>query len=225
MLEKGTLKEVDGDGVDEAIKTKAKQKTEIWQHTDWLKMLASEAEKIEKQDIRVPTNINNSRKRELSMLGGSEAKRLKLSQVPITSSVSVKSVSNGDAMIDAVSKLNKLKVERELKKKRKKAKERPRCIHGRARSGYYCKQCPGAGICSHGRNKHRCHMCGTDKKKKNRVKTGTVIRRGSSYVPGKNLEPIVIIELLRTCRMYSVMNPAECVNLSQKIKEGYKQIS
>ena len=34
------------------------------------------------------------------------------------------------------------------------------CIHGVASNGYYCKQCPGNGICKHNKRKARCVDCG-----------------------------------------------------------------
>ena len=36
----------------------------------------------------------------------------------------------------------------------------PTCPHGRANRGYYCKECPGKGICEHGRQRKRCKECG-----------------------------------------------------------------
>ena len=36
----------------------------------------------------------------------------------------------------------------------------PTCPHGRANRGYYCKECPGKGICEHGRVRHSCKECG-----------------------------------------------------------------
>jgi hypothetical protein len=43
-----------------------------------------------------------------------------------------------------------------------KAKE-PRgstCPHGKVKGGYYCKECPGKGICEHGRRRSTCKECG-----------------------------------------------------------------
>ena len=34
------------------------------------------------------------------------------------------------------------------------------CVHGKAQGGYYCKECPGKGICEHGRVRSRCKECG-----------------------------------------------------------------
>ena len=34
------------------------------------------------------------------------------------------------------------------------------CVHGRGQGGYYCKECPGKGICEHGRQRHSCKECG-----------------------------------------------------------------
>ena len=36
----------------------------------------------------------------------------------------------------------------------------PTCPHGRANRGYYCKECPGKGICEHGRVRPQCKECG-----------------------------------------------------------------
>ena len=36
----------------------------------------------------------------------------------------------------------------------------PTCPHGRANRGYYCKECPGKGICEHGRQRYSCKECG-----------------------------------------------------------------
>ena len=33
------------------------------------------------------------------------------------------------------------------------------CPHGKADRGYYCKECPGKGICEHGR-RNQCKECG-----------------------------------------------------------------
>mmetsp|Transcript_792 Transcript_792/g.830 ORF Transcript_792/g.830 Transcript_792/m.830 type:complete len:210 (-) Transcript_792:671-1300(-) len=33
------------------------------------------------------------------------------------------------------------------------------CVHGRPNQGYYCAQCPGRGMCSHGKRKYRCGKC------------------------------------------------------------------
>ena len=35
-----------------------------------------------------------------------------------------------------------------------------RCPHGKAQNGYYCKECCGKGICSHGRQRRQCNECG-----------------------------------------------------------------
>ena len=35
-----------------------------------------------------------------------------------------------------------------------------KCVHGKAQNGYYCKACPGKGICVHNRNRKRCKDCG-----------------------------------------------------------------
>jgi DnaJ-class molecular chaperone len=34
------------------------------------------------------------------------------------------------------------------------------CPHGKADRGYYCKECPGKGICEHGRERRKCKECG-----------------------------------------------------------------
>ena len=34
------------------------------------------------------------------------------------------------------------------------------CVHGRRQRGYYCKECPGKGICEHGRVRRQCKECG-----------------------------------------------------------------
>ena len=36
----------------------------------------------------------------------------------------------------------------------------PTCPHGKGQGGYFCKECPGKGICEHGRNRSRCKECG-----------------------------------------------------------------
>ena len=36
----------------------------------------------------------------------------------------------------------------------------PTCPHGRANRGYLCKECPGKGICEHGRVRSKCKECG-----------------------------------------------------------------
>ncbi len=36
----------------------------------------------------------------------------------------------------------------------------PLCQHGKADRGYFCKECPGKGICEHGRQRHKCKECG-----------------------------------------------------------------
>ena len=33
------------------------------------------------------------------------------------------------------------------------------CVHGRTQGGYYCKECPGKGICEHGRQRPKCKDC------------------------------------------------------------------
>ena len=40
------------------------------------------------------------------------------------------------------------------------AAENRRCAHGKAHNGYYCKECPGKGICEHGNNRSICGACG-----------------------------------------------------------------
>ena len=34
------------------------------------------------------------------------------------------------------------------------------CVHGKANRGYFCKECPGKGICEHGRQRPQCKECG-----------------------------------------------------------------
>ena len=34
------------------------------------------------------------------------------------------------------------------------------CVHGRRQGGYFCKECPGKGICEHGRERPKCKECG-----------------------------------------------------------------
>ena len=34
------------------------------------------------------------------------------------------------------------------------------CVHGKGWRGYYCKECPGKGICEHGRERSKCKECG-----------------------------------------------------------------
>ena len=34
------------------------------------------------------------------------------------------------------------------------------CVHGVGWGGYLCKECPGRGICEHGRQRHSCKECG-----------------------------------------------------------------
>ena len=34
------------------------------------------------------------------------------------------------------------------------------CVHGRSQGGYLCKECPGKGICEHGRQRSHCKECG-----------------------------------------------------------------
>ena len=34
------------------------------------------------------------------------------------------------------------------------------CVHGVGWGGYHCKECPGKGICEHGRQRHSCKECG-----------------------------------------------------------------
>ena len=34
------------------------------------------------------------------------------------------------------------------------------CQHGKAGRGYFCKECPGKGICEHGRRRSQCKECG-----------------------------------------------------------------
>ena len=34
------------------------------------------------------------------------------------------------------------------------------CPHGKADRGYFCKECPGKGICEHGRERRKCKECG-----------------------------------------------------------------
>ena len=34
------------------------------------------------------------------------------------------------------------------------------CPHGKGKRGYLCKECPGKGICEHGRVRHSCKECG-----------------------------------------------------------------
>ena len=36
----------------------------------------------------------------------------------------------------------------------------PTCPHGKAKRGYLCKECPGKGICEHGRVRSKCKECG-----------------------------------------------------------------
>ena len=40
------------------------------------------------------------------------------------------------------------------------AGSRATCVHGRGKGGYFCKECPGKGICEHGRRRSRCKECG-----------------------------------------------------------------
>ena len=41
-----------------------------------------------------------------------------------------------------------------------KGPSRPKCPHGKGNRGYYCKECPGKGICEHGRQRYSCKECG-----------------------------------------------------------------
>ena len=34
------------------------------------------------------------------------------------------------------------------------------CPHGKGQGGYFCKECPGKGICEHGRVRRTCKECG-----------------------------------------------------------------
>ena len=34
------------------------------------------------------------------------------------------------------------------------------CVHGKGQGGYLCKECPGKGICEHGRERNYCKECG-----------------------------------------------------------------
>ena len=34
------------------------------------------------------------------------------------------------------------------------------CVHGKGWRGYLCKECPGKGICEHGRQRSQCKECG-----------------------------------------------------------------
>ena len=34
------------------------------------------------------------------------------------------------------------------------------CPHGKGQGGYFCKECPGKGICEHGRRRSECKECG-----------------------------------------------------------------
>jgi hypothetical protein len=34
------------------------------------------------------------------------------------------------------------------------------CVHGVGWGGYNCKECPGKGICEHGRRRNGCKECG-----------------------------------------------------------------
>ena len=34
------------------------------------------------------------------------------------------------------------------------------CVHGKGKGGYLCKECPGKGICEHGRVRNQCKECG-----------------------------------------------------------------
>ena len=36
----------------------------------------------------------------------------------------------------------------------------PLCPHGKGKGGYYCRECPGKGICEHGRQRSQCKECG-----------------------------------------------------------------
>ena len=40
------------------------------------------------------------------------------------------------------------------------AGSRATCVHGRGKGGYFCKECPGKGICEHGRRRTECKECG-----------------------------------------------------------------
>ena len=35
-----------------------------------------------------------------------------------------------------------------------------RCVYGVGWRGYHCKECPGRGICEHGRRRSQCKECG-----------------------------------------------------------------
>ena len=41
-----------------------------------------------------------------------------------------------------------------------KGPQAPKCPHGKGNRGYYCKECPGKGICEHGRQRYSCKECG-----------------------------------------------------------------
>ena len=54
----------------------------------------------------------------------------------------------------------------EMKPKKIILMKRPRdhpCVHGVSRRGYYCRWCPGKGICPHDRRRNRCPDCQTGK--------------------------------------------------------------
>lgn len=61
--------------------------------------------------------------------------------------------------LDSRSIIKKPKKKRKKKTEKKKPTPAKKCPHGRVRNGYYCKLCPGKGICEHGLQKNHCKEC------------------------------------------------------------------
>eukprot|EP00924_Labyrinthula_sp_SR-Ha-C_P002374 snap_masked-scaffold_16-processed-gene-2.18-mRNA-1 protein AED:0.34 eAED:0.35 QI:0/-1/0/1/-1/1/1/0/214 len=80
------------------------------------------------------------------------------------------------------------------------------CIHGRTNNGYFCKECPGKGICEHlhqkysckrckgssvcphGKQKHYCKICRPNYSKNRKSKVRERIMRGTPTKRRKGLD-------------------------------------
>ena len=76
------------------------------------------------------------------------------------------------------------------------------CVHGKGQGGYLCKECPGKGICEHGRQRTQCKECGGSSicehgKRRSKCKACLAARDAASpaLCPPVHPTPEILVEL------------------------------
>jgi hypothetical protein len=75
-------------------------------------------------------------------------------------------------------------------------------VHGKGQGGYLCKECPGKGICEHGRERNYCKECGGSSicehgKRRSKCKACRAARDAASpaLCPPVHPKPEILVEL------------------------------